>query len=93
MEKSNPSSGTQSDLLPRPQTRLSKILHRSLSSERSIPSSAKENERVSEEQPTVALADKNSREATVSKNVKDEKGKCTCEIFYNTNFNVLYVLL
>ena len=81
MEKSNPSSGTQSDLLPRPQTRLSKILHRSLSSERSISSLAKEDERVSEEQPTVVLADEKSRETTVLKNVKDEKGKCTCETY------------
>jgi hypothetical protein len=59
---------------PKPKTRLSKLLSKSLSSEKSVSSSVKEDDRLSDEQPTVVSSKQNLSGAEFLKGFTDNKG-------------------
>ena len=71
----NSSLDTETDNQPRPTTRLSKLLSKSLSSEKSLSSSAKEDDKISEEQPTVVTFDKRNSANEFLKDFQDDEGK------------------
>ena len=73
--QSNSSVEADNDNQPRPTTRLSKLLSKSLSSEKSLSSSAKEDDKVSEEQPTVVTFNKTNNAKELLKDFKDDEGK------------------
>ena len=75
----------QTSLDPRPKTRLSKLLSRSISSEKSISSSAKEDDRVSDEQPTVLSSKEKLSGAEFLKEYPDEKSML---IYIHTNISI-----
>merc|ERR1712223_196605 len=71
--QSNSSVEAENDNQPRPTTRLSKLLSKSLSSEKSLSSSAKEDDKASEEQPTVMTFNKTNKAKEFSKDFKDDE--------------------
>ena len=73
--QSNSSLEAENDNQPRPTTRLSKLLSKSLSSEKSLSSSAKEDDKASEEQSTVVTFEKKHGASEFLKDFKDDEGK------------------
>ena len=73
--QSNSSIEAENDNQPRPTTRLSKLLSKSLSSEKSLSSSAKEDDKASEEQSTVVNLEKKHGASEFLKGFKDDEGK------------------
>ena len=72
--QTNLSNEIDDDDKPRPTTRLSKLLSKSLSSDKSLSSSAKEDDRISDEQPTVVSPNLKNRGVEFLKDFTDEKG-------------------
>ena len=59
---------------PKPKTRLSKLLSKSISSEKSVSSSVKEDDRLSDEPPTVVPSKQNLSGAEFLKDFTENKG-------------------
>ena len=66
---------TKSDNQHKTTTRLSKLLSKSLSSEKSLSSSVKKDDHISEEQPTVLTSHRKLSGAEFLKDFTDENGK------------------
>ena len=64
----------QKDVSPRPKTRLSKLLSKSLSSEKSLSSAGKEDDRASDDPSTVVSTKQKVGGAEFLKDFRDDKG-------------------
>ena len=65
----------QKDVSPRPKTRLSKLLSKSLSSEKSQSSAGKEDDRASDDPSTVVSSKQKVGGAEFLKDFRDDRGK------------------
>ena len=73
--QSNSSLEAENENQPRPTTRLSKLLSKSLSSEKSLSPSAKEDDKASDERPTVVAFEKKHGASEFLKGFKDDEGE------------------